>query len=98
MLLLAAGVAVLTLTRSPQALAAALFEVFAALVAGLILVLASGRVATSVHWRSPVLLLNLLAIPVSISLGQSGQWWLAVPVGLLALSVLVLLTRRQSLA
>lgn len=98
LLALALAMAILTLTQHPQALAAALFEVGAAGVAGAVLVLAAPRVATSVHWRSPVLLLNVLAIPVSISLAQSGQWWLAIPLGAMAVSAVVLLTRGKSFA
>lgn len=97
LLLLGVALAGLTLSERPERLEAALFEVLVALGVGALLVLAAGRVATSIHWRSPVLLLNLIAIPVSVSLAQSDQWWLAVPVGAVAVSVLVLLARRQAL-
>lgn len=98
LLVLGTALAVLTLVSTPERLDAALFEVGAALAAGAVLTVAAGRVSSSVHWRSPVLLLNLLALPVVVSLAQSGQWGIAVPLGALAVSVLVLVARRQPLA
>lgn len=97
LLLLGLVLAVLTLLERPERLGAALFEVVAAMGVGVLFILASSRVGRSVHWRSPVLLLNLIAVPVAVSLAQSGQWWLALPVGLIAVAVLVLLARRQAL-
>jgi hypothetical protein len=97
LLLTGLTLAILTLVERPARLEAALFEVVAALATGALLVIASTKVSRSIHWRSPVLLLNLLALPVSISLGQSGQWLISLPLGLLAISVLVLLAGGKSL-
>ncbi|GLZ14790.1 hypothetical protein Acsp04_50250 [Actinomadura sp. NBRC 104425] len=41
--------------------------------------------------RSPGVLVQLFALPVAWSLWQSGQYWLAVPLGLVAVAALVLL-------
>jgi hypothetical protein len=98
-LLLIGGIlAVLTAVERPARLEAALFEVMAAVGAGVLLVIASRKVGRSIHWRSPVLLLNLLAIPVTISLAQAGQWLISVPLGVLAVSVLVLLAGGKPLS
>jgi hypothetical protein len=90
--------AALTVLERPTRLEAALFEVAAALGTGAVLVVASRKIIRSIHWRSPVLLLNLLALPVSISLAQSGQWLISLPLAFLAVAVLVLLAGGKSLA
>ena len=76
-------------TRLWAALAVAGFALLGAVV---LYLCARGLLALRPSSRSPVILLELIALPVGYSLGiQAGRWLLGVPVLLSALAVLVLL-------
>lgn len=65
---------------------------FAALGAVILFVCARGVLALRPSARSPLVLLELIALPVGYSLGiQAGRPWIGVPILLSALAVLVLL-------
>jgi hypothetical protein len=69
---------------------------FALVVGVLVLLVARGLHRTSGWSRSPVVLLQLLALPVGVGLAQSGIWYAAVPVLLLAAAVLYLLATPEA--
>lgn len=85
----------LMLINRPENLSAALFELlFTALAA--VVVLASTKF---ISLRSAVILLNLIALPISRTLVQGERIWIAIPVALLALATLVaLFIDRKTLA
>jgi multidrug efflux pump subunit AcrB len=75
---------------SPTSISGALVEVLFALATGAVLALASiflsrGRRA----WRSPVIVINVLALPVAYYLATSGEWRIATPLGVVSLTVLI---------
>jgi hypothetical protein len=84
---------VLTFTHTTTKLWAALSIVGFALLGAAILALGSrGLVHLRPSARTPVLLIQLLTLPVSYSLGvQSGRWLIGLPMLLCAVSVIVLL-------
>lgn len=81
-----------------ERLEAALFETIVALAAGALLLRASTAVIRSIHWRSPVVLLNLLAVPVAVSMAQSGQWVIALALFACAGPTLFLLVSSKPLS
>ena len=87
------GYAVVSLVGAPEnRLAALLAAGFAVAVGGVLAVL--GRaVSRGRAWaRSPAVLINLLVIPVSIGLLQSGVWLVGTPLLLVAVGALALFT------
>jgi hypothetical protein len=84
---------VLAVVHSTTRLWAALaVAAFALLGAGVLYLCARGLLALRPSSRSPVILLELIALPVGYSLGiQAGRFALGIPVLLSALAVLVLL-------
>jgi hypothetical protein len=75
-----------TTDRAPAALAAG-----AAVVTGLILLALARAVDRARPWaRSPAVVLNVFPFPLALSAVQGGGWWAAVPMVLLAGSVLYL--------
>lgn len=47
--------------------------------------------------RGPSVFLQLFALPVAYFLAQAGLWWIAVPVAVVCVAVVVLLNTRDSL-
>ncbi|MGB8649234.1 MAG: hypothetical protein WCD35_01095 [Mycobacteriales bacterium] len=72
--------------RAPTELAAA-----AAVLTGLVLVLLARATDRLRPWsRSPAVVLNVFPFPVALGLLQAGLWWVALPMLLVAGSVLYL--------
>ncbi|MCW2522438.1 MAG: hypothetical protein JWO63_773 [Frankiales bacterium] len=84
---------VLSFTRTTTRLWAALaIAAFALLAAGVLWICARGLLALRASASTPVLLLELLTLPVTYSLGfQAGRLWIAVPIMAAALVVIGLL-------
>lgn len=77
--------------RAPAQLAAA-----ASVVAGAVLLLLARAVDRARSWsRGPSITLNILPFPVSAEMVRGGAWWLAVPVVLLAGTVLYLFATQE---
>jgi hypothetical protein len=76
-------------------------EILAALgllAAVAVLVLARG-VGGGRRWaRSPVLVIELICLPIAVTVVQGGRWYAGVPLGLTALAVLALLAASGQLA
>ena len=89
---LVGGVTGDALSRTGALLGAAMF----ALLAGLLLLLARAVDAVRGWARSPVVVLQLLALPVGIGLAQAQIWPAAVPVLLLAGAVLYQLATPEA--
>ncbi len=89
---LVGGVTGDALSRTGALLGAALFAMLAALM-----VLLARAVDAVRGWaRSPVVVLQLLALPVGIGLAQGRVWFAAVPVLLLACAVLYQLATPEA--
>jgi hypothetical protein len=69
---------------------------FAVLVGVLVLLVARGLARVAGWARSPAVVLQLLALPVGVGLVQGEVWYAAVPVLLLAGSVLYLLATPEA--
>lgn len=98
----AAVLLILTATHTSTRLWAALTVVVFALIAAAVLGFgARGLLRLQPGFRSPVLLLQLLTLPVTYSLGfQAGRLVIALPIMAAAVSVIVLLftpSARQAL-
>lgn len=93
LLIVAVSLAVLALVHNSNRLWAALAIVGFALLGGLVLAAcARGLLRLRPSARSPVVLIQLLALPVGYSLGiQAGRPVAGVPILLLAVAVLVVL-------
>ncbi|MCW2715016.1 MAG: hypothetical protein JWN88_2063 [Frankiales bacterium] len=89
LILLGTGYAVAALVGEPYDRAATLLEAGFALVAGvLVLLVARGLWRTAGWSRAPAVVVQLLALPVGVGLVQGRVWYAAVPVLLLAGTVL----------
>lgn len=87
--LLGLGYAVAALRGEPFDRAATLLEAGFAVVAGvLVLLVARGLWRTAGWSRAPTVVLQLLALPVGVSLAQGQVWFAAGPVLVLAVAVL----------
>jgi hypothetical protein len=72
--------------RAPTELAAG-----AAVVTGAVLLLLARATDRAKAWaRSPAVVLNVFPFPIALGVLQAGVWWVAVPLVLLAGSVLYL--------
>lgn len=69
---------------------------FAVLVGVLVLLVARGLARVAGWSRSPAVVLQLLALPVGVGLAQGQVWYAALPVLLLAGSVLYLLATPEA--
>jgi hypothetical protein len=97
LLLLGLGYGVAGLVGDPFDRTATLLEaVFAMVVGGLLLVVARGLSRVDGWSRSPAVVVQLLALPVGAGLVQGQVWWAAVPVLLLAGTVLYLLATPEA--
>lgn len=82
-------------TKGPGNLAAALFELFFAVIVAVVLWVAS----RGTSFRAAAILINIIALPVSRTLIQGERTWIAIPVVLLAVATLIaLFVDRKSLA
>ena len=93
LLLLAVLLAVKALTGDPHSLAAALIDSAMALIGGVVLAFcARGLLAMRVASRAPVVVLQVIALPVSYDLGfQAGRVAYGAPILVVAVVVLYLL-------
>jgi hypothetical protein len=80
----------------PEHLVAALFELAMFLLFGASLFFAAKRLPTGARaGRTPALLINLIALPISYYLVQAGRWLIGVPVALVAVLVVVALVAAE---
>lgn len=94
-----AAYGVAALVGDPFDRTGALLQAAATVVVGVLVLLVARGLHRTAGWsRSPAVLLQLLALPVGIGLAQSGVWYAAVPVLLLAAAVLYLLATPQARA
>lgn len=78
------------LTGSPRHLAAALFEILLFLVGAVGLMAATKGMREGRHFgRSPAIVANIIAIPVAYSQGQAGNFWIAIPLALIAGAIIL---------
>jgi hypothetical protein len=83
--------------RDPFDRSATLLEAAMAVLAGLLVLLVARGLGEHRGWaRSPAVVVQLLALPVGYGLVQGRVWAAAVPVLLLALSVLYLLMTAEA--
>lgn len=66
------------------------------LVAWFLYAAARGLLQLHAGFRTPVTLVQVLAVPVSVGLVQGGRWVIGLPILVLVLAVLVLLYGRES--
>lgn len=93
--LIAAYLLLLMLSKHPENLSAALFELFFALLAAIVLFAA----VRYLFLRSAAILLNIIALPVSRTLIQGERWFIAVPLVVVAVATLIaLFVDRKTLA
>lgn len=93
--LLAAILLVLMIVERPTNVPAAIFELVFAAVVAVVLWFSVKRRA----FRSAVILLNIIALPISRTLAQGDRLWIALPVAGLAIATLVaLFLDRKSLS
>lgn len=97
LVLLGLGYGTAAVVGEPFDRAGALLEAGVIALAGaLVLLVARGLWRTAGWSRSPAVVLQLLALPVGVGLVQGQVWYAAVPVLLLAGSVLYLLATPQA--
>lgn len=85
----------LVVTR-PEHLVAALFELALLLLSGAVLFFAARRLPTGKRsGRTPALLINLIALPISYYLAQAGRWLIALPIAIVAVIVCVVLISAE---
>ncbi len=83
--------------RDPFDRTATLLEAGLAVLAGVLLLLVARGLGEQRGWaRSPAVVVQLLALPVGVGLVQGRIWVAAVPVLLLAVSVLYLLMTAEA--
>jgi hypothetical protein len=97
LVLLGGGYGVAALVGDPFDRTATLLQAgFTVLVGALVLLVARGLHRTAGWSRSPAVVLQLLALPVGVGLVQGQVWFAAVPVLLLAATVLYQLATPQA--
>ena len=97
LVLLGVGYGIAGVVGEPFDRAATLLEAAFTVLAGvLVLLVARGLWRTAGWSRSPAVVLQLLALPVGVGLVQGQVWYAAVPVLLLAGSVLYQLATPQA--
>ena len=95
--LLGLGYGVAGLVGDPFDRAATLLEAAFTAVAGVLVLLVARGLRRVAGWaRSPAVVVQLLALPVGVGLVQGQVWYAAVPVLLLAGSVLYLLATPEA--
>ncbi len=84
------------LAGKSEHLVAALFELALFLLFGAVLFLAGRRLPTGERFgRTPALLINLIALPISYYLLQAGRWVIALPIAIVALIVCIVLISAE---
>ncbi len=92
LVVLGLGYGLAGLVGDPFDRAATLLEAaFAVVMGGLLVMVARGLSRVDGWSRSPAVVVQLLALPVGYGLAQGQVWWAAIPVLLLAGTVLFLL-------
>jgi hypothetical protein len=92
--LLAAGVYLIVRALEPDAAHRASTEVLGALsvVVGLVIVATARLVrARRPRVRSPLLVLEIICVPIAITTVQGGRWYVGVPLAVVAVSVIALM-------
>ena len=90
LLVLAISFIYFLLTGSPRHLAAALFEIALFLGGAVGLLAATKGMREGRHFgRSPAIVANIIAIPVAYSQGQAGNFWIAIPLALIAIAIIL---------
>jgi hypothetical protein len=97
LVLLGAGYGVAGVVGEPFDRTATLLEAGFTLLAGVLVLLVARGLGRVAGWsRSPAVVLQLLALPVGVGLVQGQVWYAAVPVLLLAGSVLYQLATPEA--
>ena len=97
LVLLGLGYGLAGLLGEPFDRLATLLEAGMAVLAGVLVLLVARGLARTAAWsRSPAVVLQLLSLPVGVGLVQGQVWYAAVPVLLLAGTVLYLLATPQA--
>jgi hypothetical protein len=92
--LVAAGVWLIVRALEPDASHRASTEVLGAMsvVVGLVVVATARQVwARSRRVRSPLLVLEIICVPIAITIIQGGRWYVGVPLVIVAVAVIVLM-------
>ncbi len=80
----------------PKHLVAALFELALFLLFGAVLFFAARQLPKAVRGaRTPALLINLIALPISYYLLQAGRWLVALPIAVIAVIVSIALISAE---
>ena len=94
---LAVGLVVHSASRQPEDRTGLLLQAALLLAVGVLLMLATRPLLGLRGWvRSPLVVTQLLALPVGFGLVQAQVWWAAVLVLAFPLSVLTLLATREA--
>ena len=94
---LSIGLAIHGVTGHPSSLALAEASAVFGVLAGLVFLLLARGIYRVRPWaRTPVILLQLLALPVTLALLEAGAYAYGVPLGLLSIGTLVLLAQRDA--
>jgi hypothetical protein len=84
------------ITAKPTHLVAAFFELGIFLLFGAALLFAAKRLPTGARsGRTPALLINLIALPISYYLAQAGRWLIGAPIAVVAVMVIVALIAAE---
>lgn len=84
------------LAGKSEHLVAALFELALFMLFGAVLFLAGRRLPTGARFgRTPALLINLIALPISYYLVQAGRWLVALPIAVIAVIVSIALISAE---
>ncbi len=92
--LIAAGVFLIVRALEPDASHRASTEVLGALsvVVGLLVIAVARMVwARSRRVRSPLLVLEIICVPIAITIIQGGRWYVGAPLAIVAVAVIVLM-------
>lgn len=83
-------------TARPKHLVAALFELALFLLFGVVLFFAARQLPRGVRGvRTPALLINLIALPISFYLAQAGRLVIAIPIAIVAFMACVALISAE---
>lgn len=92
---LSIGVAIHGLTGHPSSVGRAEASAVFGVLTGLLLLFLARSIDRARRWaRTPVILLQLLALPVTLALLEAGAYAYGVPLALLSIGTLVLLAQR----
>jgi hypothetical protein len=81
------------LTGSPRHITAAFFEIALFLGGAFGLLAATKGMRAGRHFgRSPAIVANIIALPIAYSQGQAGNFWIAIPLALIAMAIILGIT------